>query len=251
LTDFKGRRIVITGAGGGVGRALTSVFGELGADIVACDVEGADISGPNVVHTHHFDFRNRPAVTASAKEILSGGTPSIVVLNAGWTRQETLPQTTADGLVDEMELNFTNVALFCHSLLPQMRAANGDRAFVFVSSVNALSHHGNPAYSAAKAAGLAWMRALAVEEGVHGIRANAVVPGSIRTSAWDHRLQEDPQLLDRVSALYPLGRIVTAREVANTAMFLASPNASGITGTALNVDAGLMAGNLKFLDGLK
>ena len=218
---------------------------------MACDVKGADITGPDIAETHQFDLRDRAEVLDAAKNILSREVPSVVILNAGWARQETLASTTSQGLIDEVDINFTNVAMFCHALLPEMRIAGGERTFVFVSSVNALSHHGNPAYSAAKAAGLAWMRALAVEEGVHGIRANAVVPGSVRTSAWDHRLQDDPTLLDCVSKLYPLGRIVTAKEVASAVAFLTSPVASGITGAALNVDAGLMAGNLTFLEGLK
>lgn len=131
-----------------------------------------------------------------------------------------------------------------------MRALSGNRAFVMISSVNALTHHGNPAYSAAKAALLAWMRAIAVEEGKFGIRANAVIPASIRTAAWDYRLQADPAVLDRLGAIYPLGRIVTTQEVANAVAFLASPMASGITGTTLTVDAGLMAGNLPFLQAI-
>ena len=249
--DFKGHRIVITGAGGGVGQALSAAFAALGGTVVACDTANVNLSGPGIGETHHFDLRDKEATREAAVAILSAGVPSVVVLNAGRTREETLERTTPEGIIAEMNLNFTGAALLSHALLPQMRRAAGNRAFVFVSSVNAFSHHGNPAYSAAKAAALAWMRAIAVEEGIHGIRANAVVPGSIRTGAWDHRLQTDPDLFDRVSALYPLGRIVTTTEVASAVTFLASSAASGITGTTLNVDAGLDAGNLPFLDAIR
>ena len=83
------------------------------------------------------------------------------------------------------------------------------------------------------------MRAIATEEGKNGIRANAVVPGSIKTPAWAHRIKENPAILDAVSRLYPLGRLVEPVEVANTVAFLASPLASGITGAAIPVDAGI------------
>ncbi len=94
------------------------------------------------------------------------------------------------------------------------------------------------------------MRAIATEAGRDGVRSNAIVPSSIRTAAWDHRLKVDPTILDRISRLYPLGRLVTPEEVAHAALFLASPLASGITGVALNVDAGLTAGNLPFVDAI-
>jgi NAD(P)-dependent dehydrogenase (short-subunit alcohol dehydrogenase family) len=126
--------------------------------------------------------------------------------------------------------------------------SRGRGVFVFISSVNALAHFGNPAYSAAKAGLVAYARAIATEYGQHGIRANTLCPGSVRTAAWDHRLARDPGVLARVSRLYPLGRIVEPIEVANAAVFLASPLSSGITGVTLPVDAGLTAGNLPFIE---
>ncbi len=250
MTRFDGLRVVITGAAGGVGSALMRQFGELGARIIACDLPGKVLDAPQIAERHLFDLRDKDAVAKAATAILSGGTPSVFVSNACWTRQETLAMTTADGIPDEMDANFTGPALLTHALLPAMRVATGNRAFVFVSSVNALGHFGNPAYSAAKAATLAWMRAIAVEEGRHGIRANAVIPASIRTGAWEHRLQADPDILDKLGAIYPLGRIVTPDEVAHAVVFLASAMSSGITGTSLVVDAGLGAGNLPFLEAI-
>jgi len=68
----------------------------------------------------------------------------------------------------------------------------GSGSLVFISSVNALGHYGNPAYSAAKAGLVAYAKAIAVERGGQGVRANVVCPGSVRTPAWDHRLAADP-----------------------------------------------------------
>jgi NAD(P)-dependent dehydrogenase (short-subunit alcohol dehydrogenase family) len=126
-------------------------------------------------------------------------------------------------------------------------AKRGGGAIVFIASVNALAHFGNPAYAAAKAGLVALAKAIAVERGAEGVRANVICPGSVRTSAWDHRLRQSPDLLARVTPHYPLGRLVTPEEVAHTALFLASDAASGITGAVIPVDAGLTAGNLRFV----
>ena len=127
-------------------------------------------------------------------------------------------------------------------------AAAGGGAIVFVASVNGLAYFGNPAYSAAKAGMIAYAKALAVELGEVKIRANVVCPGSVRTLAWDHRLARDPAILDKLSR-------GTTRSAASScprrwrepSLFLASPAASGITGAVLPVDAGLTAGNLRFV----
>lgn len=251
MIRFDEARVVITGAGGGVGSALTQGFAAAGAQVVACDVVGADLAAPHIAERHFFDLRDKTQIADHAQDILANGTPHVVVSNAGWTRQETLAMTTPAGIDDEMDCNFNGVALLTHALLPAMRDATGNHAFVFISSCNATSHFGNPIYSAAKAATMAWMRALAVEEAPNGIRSNAVAPASIRTGAWEHRLATDPAVLDKLHSIYPMGRIVTPEEVANAVLFLASDLASGITGTTLAVDAGLSAGNLPFLNAIR
>ncbi|TNF19016.1 MAG: SDR family oxidoreductase [Rhodobacteraceae bacterium] len=249
MFDLTGARVVVTGAAGSVGGALCRSFAAAGARIVGCDRTAEGI--PEVcAETHGFDLADAAAVAEAGAAILAAGAPDILVSNAGWTRAEVLEDVTPETFGPEMDGNFTGAARLSMALLPAMRQGRGNRSVVFVLSVNAQAHFGNPVYAAAKAAGLAWVRALATEEGRHGIRANAVVPASIRTGAWDHRIAADPGILDRLTPLYPLGRLVTPQEVANAVLFLASPLASGITGAALNVDAGLMAGNLPFIDAI-
>ena len=248
MIDFEGERVVITGAGGGVGQALVEVFSNLGAAVVACDLPCTDIPEDRVAETHRFDLLDEQALDDATARILDHGTPGAVISNAGWTRAETLDEVTAELLTREMALNFETAAQFSKALIPAMRSRPEGAAFVYVSSVNAAIHFGNPAYAAAKAALQAWMRAIATEEGRNGIRANAVVPGSIKTPAWKHRIQQNPAIVKSVSRLYPLGRLIEPIEVAHTAAFLASPFASGITGACIPVDAGISAGNLPFLD---
>jgi NAD(P)-dependent dehydrogenase (short-subunit alcohol dehydrogenase family) len=244
--EFAGKTVVITGAAGGLGSALVAAFAKAGARIVACDQSLALLEALEIPHKVAFDLTDRAGIAAAAQRIIAeAGTPDCLINNAGWTRGETLATVDDAVIGHEIDLNFTGVMQLTHALLPAMRQ-RGSGAIVFISSVNALAHFGNPAYAAAKAGLLAFSRAVAVECGGDGIRSNAVCPGSVRTPAWDHRIGRKPDLPEMLTRFYPLGRIVTPQEVAEAALFLASPRASGITGVALPVDAGLTAGNLPF-----
>ncbi len=247
MLDLDGKRVVITGASGGVGVALVERFAALGAHVIACDVPGTDFGDLPVAETQLFDLTDRAQVTEAAGAIVDGGVPDCLVSNAGWTRAESFGQLDADKFDHEMTLNFRGAADLSFALLPAMRNRPGGTSMVFVSSVNAVSHFGNPAYSAAKASLNAWARAIAAEEGGKGVRANAIMPGSIRTQAWDHRAARDPGVFERISSFYPLGRMVMPGEVANAAAFLASDLASGITGVVLPVDGGITASFMPFV----
>lgn len=246
--DFAGQTVLITGAGGGVGRALVELFASRGADLILSDQSEEAIAGLDAKGRSVFDLSNRRQTAEAAFDIVkSYGAPDVLINNAGWTRAETIDALDTDKIGAEVDLNLTGVVAFTDVILKAM-AQRGSGSIVFISSVNALAHFGNPAYAAAKAGINAYARAVAVEYGCHGVRANSVCPGSIRTPAWDHRLQRDPAIPGKLAALYPLGRIVETREVAEAVAFLASSRASGITGIALPVDAGLTAGNRPFID---
>ena len=240
--------MVVTGAGGGVGSAMVETFARANASVIACDNIGVGLTQPGIAEAWHFDLLDDTAVHQAVEDICVRGAPAAVISNAGWTRAETMEQVTVANLSEELDLNLRASAVFSMAMLPALRSREGGAAFVFISSVNALAHFGNPAYAAAKAGLQAWMRGIAAEEGRYDIRANAIAPGSIRTQAWDHRIERDPGVLERVNRLYPLGRMVRPEEVAQTAAFLASPLASGISGVVVPVDAGLTASNLPFTE---
>lgn len=243
-----GRSVLITGAGGGIGRALVTTFRSAGAIVSGADREAGMLDGLDLAHALIADLADPQATEAAVRRYIeANGVPDAVIANAGFTRAETLDHLDVATWESEMAINLNSAYALTGPVVEAM-AARGSGALVFISSVNGLMHFGNPAYAAAKAGLIAYAKAIAVERGARRVRANVVCPGSVRTPAWDHRLAADPSLLAKVLPHYPLGRLVTPEEVANAALFLASPASSGITGVALAVDAGLTAGNLRFVD---
>lgn len=248
LDEFSGKTVVVTGAGGGLGSALVEALKMAGAKVTACDLTFDSLSGQHDVRKHFFDLTDEEATARVARTLLAeDGAPDILINNAGWTTAESMKSLTTRSIAAEIAMNLTGVSVFSSMLVAAM-ADRGRGAVVFVSSVNALAHFGNPAYSAAKAGIEAISRAIAVEHGRHGVRSNTVCPGSIRTPAWDKRIARDPAVMGRLARLYPIGRIIECNEVVEAILFLASGRASAITGVTLPVDGGLMAGSRTFID---
>lgn len=243
-----GKTVLISGAGGGIGRSLVAAFRAAGASVIGADRDAELLTGLDLAATVLFDQADAKGTRSAIEHHLKAfGAPDAVVSNAGFTRAEILDHLDDDVWASELAINLNGAYAMTDPIVAAM-AARGSGSLVFISSVNALGHYGNPAYSAAKAGLVAYAKAIAIERGGRGVRANVICPGSVRTPAWDHRLAADPTLLDNVLPHYPLGRMVLPMEVANAAVFYCSDAASGITGTVLPVDAGLTAGNLVFVD---
>lgn len=249
MENLSGLRVVITGATGGIGSALVRVFADLGAQVIGFDKDGVDFSSIPVHETHTFDLTDSDALGDAIAKTCRNGIPATIISNAGYSLAESLQDVTPKVFGNEVNLNLTAAVELSLGFLPHMRKC-GKGNFVFISSANALSHFGNPAYAAAKSGLLAWSRAIATEEGQNGIRSNTILPGSVQTPAWDQRLKQNLDVVRKIQSLYPLNRFVTPKEVAQTAAFLASPLSSGITGAAIPVDAGLSAGNLPFINAI-
>lgn len=245
--QFAGKTIAITGAAGGIGQCLCRFFGAAGATIAALDRSDAVLAFADALGKEGIAVEAAVADIASEAAVADAfarfGDVHILINNAGVSRYPTLAATDPAGWRDDVNANLNGAFTCAHAVLPQMMARRGG-AIVNVGSVNGLHALGDPAYSAAKAGMIALTRALAMEYGRYGIRANIVLPGTVRTPIWDQRKARDPNVLQTLERWYPLGRIVEPREVAQVIAFLASDAASAVTGAAIPVDCGLTAGNI-------
>lgn len=247
-----GKVALITGAAGGLGSAIVDVFLSVGATVILCDKKAADIETRSAtlrasgkrVHQAVADITDHKALCAAvAAAVADAGEVDVVVANASTGNHSevlrtTTPELWRQDIADNLAGQFNTV----DSVLASMKE-RGRGSIVLIGSVNGLSTFGNPAYSAAKAGLISYTKSMAVEYGPLGIRANIVCPGTVRTPAWARRIERNPAILEGLRKWYPLGRVAEPEEVARAVCFLASDEASFISGAVLPVDGGLMAGN--------
>jgi len=207
------------------------------AEAVASDLRGsvavtADVSSAGDVQSMlaTVDSRLGPVDVLVNNAAIADGDDVLNMDEAVWQR--------------DVDVVLRSVFLCSKAVLPSM-IERRTGVIVNIASVNGLSALGNEAYSAAKAGVINLTQGIAVRYGRHGVRCNAIAPGTIRTPIWQERMDRDPAVFQRLVRWYPLGRVGEPEDVANAAMFLASDEAAWITGTVLCVDGGLLAGNYR------
>jgi NAD(P)-dependent dehydrogenase (short-subunit alcohol dehydrogenase family) len=247
---FAGAVALVTGGASGIGRAVAERLSREGAKVAILDKNGdgaeavaAAIRGTGgSASAGAVDVTDPDAVAAAIGcAVAALGPATVLVNNAGGPTGQTFEDTGPKQWRTDLELNLSAAFYVSRAALPSMLAAGGG-AIVNVATVNALLSIAEPAYSAAKAGLLQLTRQVAVDYGPRGIRANAVVPGSIRTPIWAERLARQPSMLDALRRWYPVGRVGEPEDVAAAVAFLASPEAGFINGATLLVDGGLTAG---------
>lgn len=247
--DFSGRIVLITGAAGGIGTALCSHFAALGAQVLAVDIDAAALdasiaaSGSEGVAAVPVDILDRAALRdAVGQAVERFGPIDTLINNAGAAAATALANTTPETWDHDVALNLTG-AFNCVEAVKDGMFAAGRGVIVNIGSVNGGTALGHPAYSAAKAGLVSYTRALAIEYGPKGLRANVVSPGTVRTQAWNARVAARPQILAELAKWYPLRAFPEPIDIARACAFLAGDDARMITGVVLPVDAGLTAGN--------
>jgi meso-butanediol dehydrogenase/(S,S)-butanediol dehydrogenase/diacetyl reductase len=247
---FRGRVVVITGGGSGLGRHMARRFAAEGASVVVADVEeqaAREVAGEIPASQGRalacrVDVARVDEVDAMVKTVRRElGPVDVLINNAAKATDRDFLDLDEEQWEQDVSIALKGSFFCSKAVLPEMiRRESG--VILNISSVNALGFYGNEAYSAAKAGVLSLTRSLAVRYGPSGIRANAIAPGTLRTPAWEERTSKDPGIFERVAEWYPLGRVGEPEDVANAALFLASDEASWITGAVLSVDGGLLAG---------
>jgi NAD(P)-dependent dehydrogenase (short-subunit alcohol dehydrogenase family) len=241
--------VLITGAGSGIGAVIAGLFAECGYAVCAADIDGdraraVAASLPEALGVT-VDVRDRASAAAAVDRAAQQYQRlDVLVNNAAVCSDTSFEDLSLTEWHDDVAVSLDGAFLMSQRSLHHM-VPNRRGCIVNIASVNAVGYFGNEAYSAAKAGLLSLTRSIAVRYGRYGIRSNAVVPGTIHTPIWDERLAKDPQVLEEAAKYYPLGRIGEPADVAKAVLFLASADASWITGISLPVDGGLLAGNMQ------
>ncbi len=236
---------LVTGASRGIGAAIAQALAEQGATVVgtATTEAGAEAIGRRLAEA---GLRGKGMVLnvtdpASVEQVVASiagelGPVSILVNNAGITRDNLLMRMKEEEWSAILETNLTSVYRLCKACLRGMTKARKGRIINIASVVGASGNAGQTNYAAAKAGMIGFTKSLAREVGSRGITVNAVAPGFIDT---DMTRALDEEQRSALLASIPLGRLGSPAEIGSVVAFLASPAAAYITGETLHVNGGM------------
>jgi NAD(P)-dependent dehydrogenase (short-subunit alcohol dehydrogenase family) len=240
-SSLKGRRIVITGAAAGIGRATALLFAAAGAQVALLDYEetglaatATDSNAAIAVKTDVSDEAEVAHAIAASAEAMKGIDGVVNIAGVNW--KQPLGEMSLESWRRVMDINLTGTFLVCRAALPMLRKEKS-ATIVNMASGAALVPWGpdSCAYNASKGAVIAFSKSLAIELGPN-IRVNAICPGAVETVLFT--AANNPELRARIAANYAVKRIAEADEIAQAIAFLTSDQSSFVTGTALAVDGG-------------
>lgn len=255
---LEGHVALVTGGGSGIGLGIATRFAAEGARVAIADkvtaraesaasaigaLGGTSLATP-------LDVTVEDAVSAACEAISRElGPISLLVNNAAIAVGSDVTKITPDQWDANFDLVIRAAYLCSRTVLPGMIERRRG-VILNIASVNGMFGIGEEAYSAAKAGLLNLTQNMAMRYGKHGIRVNAISPGTVRTPIWSERLAHEPDVFETLSKWYPLGRVGEVDDIASTALFLCSDEASWITGVNLPVDGGLTAGSFRMIEDL-
>lgn len=243
---FDSSAVVVTGAAAGIGRSCCEVLADLGAQILAVDIDPAfrdqrfvTRNGVSWPESHFLaDVSAEQDVQELARSIQASHSQLAAVINvAGIGLSTPIAQTDLASWDRVLQVSLSSVFLMTRAFLPLVSAGHG--AFVNVSSTYAFSSRArHSAYSAAKAGIVSFTRAVAIEGAAAGVRANSVCPGPVETPRRQRRFDSGEESRERAAKRTLLGRLADPAEIAYLIAFLASRAASYITGGTFVIDGG-------------
>ncbi len=248
--DFTGRKLVVTGASRGIGRAIAEGFAASGGAVSICARGEADLAAAaeslarhgGTVHAARCDLADGAAIAAYIAEAAAAlGGIDVLVNNASALATTNEEASWLAGI----EVDLLATVRASTAAQPFLEAGQG-AAIVNISSISGFRPSLRAApYGAIKAALIHFTQSQAAQLGRKGIRSNCVAPGSIEFpgGTWDKRRTEQPALYNQVLYAIPFGRLGHPEEVANVVLFLASPAANWVTGQTISVDGGQLLGS--------
>lgn len=243
---MKGKTVVITGGGSGIGAVAARVFGKEGAQVAIIDFnEQAGEETAKSLHGEGIEaaffkanVADQEQVQSAAQKVLEHfGKVDVLINNAGITKDAMLVKMEANDFRQVVDVNLTGVFYCTQAFLPTMLAA-GKGKIVNTSSIAGTGGNiGQTNYSAAKAGVIGMTRTWAKEYGRKGINVNAVAPGFIETDM----IETIPEkVLEQMKLLTPSTRMGKPEDIASAYLFLSSEEADFINGTVLEVDGGML-----------
>jgi NAD(P)-dependent dehydrogenase (short-subunit alcohol dehydrogenase family) len=254
--SLKGKVVVITGAGSGIGRATCLRFAEQGAIVAAVDIDGnacektieeVNKLGPDGLSIMADVSSAESCRSAIEKVINKFGTVDVLFNNAGITRRADVLGTSEDEWDKVINVNLKSVFLMSKYVIPHMQKKGAGNIINTASGWGINGGSKAVSYCASKGGVVLLTKAMALDHGRDNIRVNCICPGDTETpmllnEAAQLGLKEDQLILDGINR--PLGRVGSPNEIADVVVFLASDKSSFVTGTALIVDGGGLAGSL-------
>lgn len=250
LFDFKGKRVAVCGGSRGIGRAIALGFARAGAAVSVCarspgplEAARAEIAACGVAaHAQACDLADGAAVAAYVEGAAAalGGLDVLVNNASGFGMAD-----TEEGWRAALDVDVLATARASRAALPHLERAAPGSCIVNISSISGYGPSTRtPAYAAVKALLINYTQSQAALLAPKGIRVNGIAPGSIEFPGgmWEQRKSSDPALYNRILASIPMGRLGEAEEVADVALFLASPAARWVTGHTVVVDGGQLLG---------
>lgn len=244
MNRLNNRVAVITGAATGIGHAAAGLFAEEGAHVLAVGLPGTGLADAHAdierIQTLEQDItaRDAPAVIVAAA-IDAFGQLDIVVNNAGVGANVMIEDLDDAEFDRQYEVNLKAQFRISREAIPHLKKSSAGRIINVASVMATHTNYGLAAYCASKAGVSGLTRSLALELGKHGITANFILPGAIETpmtaEPW-----KDPAIKDIWARKSPLRRVGQPIDLARAMLFLASDEASFITGHGLNVDGGML-----------
>lgn len=243
--DLKGKKVLVTGASRGIGKAIAAAFiGEQAQVGIAARTQTELLKvqrelGVEVFQADLSLISDRERLMTEFVTCFNG--IDILINNAGASHGGSIMNTSTKVFEEAMALNFM-AAVHMSQLAAPLMKLNGSGSIVNISSIYGREAGGNPTYNASKSALISFTKSCSTEFMEDRIRVNGVAPGATfhPNQVWSKRLEQDPNYLSNYVANHklPAGRLGTPEEIADVVVFLASTRASWVVGSTINVDGG-------------